>query len=47
VIISLVGFTVVYGLLAVVDIYLLTKYSRRGPDNDLSGLLKPSPEREA
>jgi cytochrome d ubiquinol oxidase subunit I len=47
VVVSLVGFTVVYGLLAVVDIYLLTKYSRRGPDDDLSGLLKPAPEREA
>ncbi|MGB7295492.1 MAG: cytochrome ubiquinol oxidase subunit I [Candidatus Aminicenantales bacterium] len=42
---SLVGFTVVYGLLAVVDVYLLAKYSRRGPDDDLTGFLKTSPER--
>lgn len=28
---SLIGFAVIYGLLAVVDIYLLTKYARRGP----------------
>ena len=47
VVVSLVGFTVVYGLLAVVDIYLLTKYSRRGPDDDLSGLLKAAQPREA
>ena len=31
VLVSLIGFTVVYGLLAVVDIFLLTKYSRKGP----------------
>ncbi|MDH4273328.1 MAG: cytochrome ubiquinol oxidase subunit I, partial [Candidatus Aminicenantes bacterium] len=47
VVVSLFGFTIVYGLLAVVDIYLLTKYSRRGPDDDLSGFLKPSPQKEA
>lgn len=28
---SLAGFTVIYGLLAVIDIYLLTKYSKKGP----------------
>jgi cytochrome d ubiquinol oxidase subunit I len=42
VIVSLAGFTVVYGLLAVVDIYLLAKYSRRDPDQDVSGILKSS-----
>ncbi len=47
VVVSLIGFTVVYGLLAAVDVYLLAKYSRRGPDRDLSGFLKPSREREA
>jgi cytochrome d ubiquinol oxidase subunit I len=47
VVVSLIGFTVVYGLLAVVDIYLLTKYSRRGPDDDLSGFIKTPREREA
>jgi cytochrome d ubiquinol oxidase subunit I len=46
VVVSLIGFTVVYGLLAVVDIYLLMKYSRRGPDQDLSSLLRPAPQRE-
>jgi cytochrome d ubiquinol oxidase subunit I len=47
VVVSLVGFTVVYGFLAVVDVFLLAKYSRRGPDDDLTGLLKSSPGREA
>jgi cytochrome d ubiquinol oxidase subunit I len=47
VVVSLIGFTVVYGLLAVVDVFLLAKYSRRGPDDDLTGLLKSSPGREA
>jgi cytochrome d ubiquinol oxidase subunit I len=37
---SLAGFTLVYGLLAVVDIYLLTKYARKGPDDDLSAIIK-------
>jgi cytochrome d ubiquinol oxidase subunit I len=44
---SLVGFTLVYGLLAVVDIYLLVKYSKRGPDDDLSGILKSARAMEA
>jgi cytochrome d ubiquinol oxidase subunit I len=44
---SLIGFTVVYGLLAVADIYLLVKYSKRGPDDDLSGILKSPPVKEA
>jgi cytochrome bd ubiquinol oxidase subunit I len=47
VVVSLIGFTLVYGLLAVADIYLLVKYSKRGPDDDLSGILKPSPVKEA
>ncbi len=47
VLISFVSFTVVYGFLAVVDIFLLTKYSRKGPDEDLSSLLKSSPQGEA
>jgi cytochrome bd ubiquinol oxidase subunit I len=37
---SLVGFTLVYGLLAVVDIYLLSKNARKGPDSDLSSMMK-------
>jgi cytochrome d ubiquinol oxidase subunit I len=28
---TLIGFTVVYGVLAIVDLYLLTKYSKQGP----------------
>ena len=47
VVVSLLGFTFVYGLLAVVDIYLLVKYSRRGPDDDLSGILKSARAKEA
>jgi len=31
VVVSLLGFTVVYGVLAVVDVFLLTKYARKGP----------------
>lgn len=29
---SLIGFTLVYGLLGAVDIYLLTKFAKKGPD---------------
>lgn len=29
---SLIGFTLIYGLLAIVDIYLLVKYARQGPE---------------
>ena len=47
VVVSLIGFTVVYGLLAVVDIYLLVKYSKRGPDDDLARILRSAPAREA
>jgi cytochrome d ubiquinol oxidase subunit I len=32
VIVSLAGFTILYGFLAIVDIYLLFKYARQGPD---------------
>ena len=37
--ISLAGFTILYGALGVIDIYLLGKYARKGPDNDLSGII--------
>ena len=40
VVMSLFGFTVLYGGLGVIDIYLLAKYARKGPDNDLSGIIK-------
>ncbi len=39
---SLLGFTFLYGFLAVVDIYLLTRTARKGPDEDLSAILKRS-----
>ncbi len=38
---SLVGFTLLYSFLGVIDIYLLAKFARKGPDNDLSTMLKP------
>lgn len=38
--VSLVGFTLLYGLLALVDIFLLVKYARKGPDRDLSPIIK-------
>jgi cytochrome d ubiquinol oxidase subunit I len=44
---SLIGFTLVYGLLVVVDVHLLIKYSRRGPDDDISGFIKTPGKREA
>ncbi len=34
--VSLIGFTLIYGLLAVVDIYLLAKTARKGPEPELS-----------
>jgi cytochrome d ubiquinol oxidase subunit I len=36
---SLVGFTLLYGLLGAIDIYLLAKYARKGPDNDTTGMI--------
>ncbi len=39
---SLIGFTLLYGLLAVVDIYLLAKFAKKGPDDDLSVLIASS-----
>jgi cytochrome bd ubiquinol oxidase subunit I len=32
---SLIGFTLLYGGLGAIDIYLLTKFARKGPGNDL------------
>jgi cytochrome d ubiquinol oxidase subunit I len=42
-----VGFTLLYGLLGAIDIYLLVKYARKGPDDDLSGIIKPTTVRGA
>jgi cytochrome d ubiquinol oxidase subunit I len=36
---SLLGFTVLYGVLGVIDIYLLSKYAKKGPDSDLSTII--------
>jgi cytochrome d ubiquinol oxidase subunit I len=36
---SLLGFTLLYGGLGAVDIYLLSKFAKKGPDDDLSALL--------
>jgi cytochrome d ubiquinol oxidase subunit I len=36
---SLLGFTVLYGALGAIDVYLLSKFARKGPDDDLSALL--------
>ena len=43
---SLLGFTLLYGLLAFVDIYLLTETAKKGPDNDLSGIIKTTRTQE-
>ena len=44
---SLIGFTFIYGMLGVIDVYLLTKYSKKGPDNDLSHIVKFTHVKEA
>lgn len=36
---SLMGFTVLYGILGAIDIYLLVKYAKKGPDSDLSNII--------
>jgi cytochrome d ubiquinol oxidase subunit I len=39
---SLIGFVLLYSLLGFVDIFLLVKFARKGPDRDGSGLNKPA-----
>jgi cytochrome d ubiquinol oxidase subunit I len=39
---SLIGFTLLYGFLGFVDIFLLAKYARKGPDGDLTAFIKPA-----
>lgn len=39
---SLIGFTLLYGTLGCIDIYLLTRFARKGPDDDLSAIIKPT-----
>ncbi len=43
---SLAGFILLYGLLAVADIYMLAHYARLGPEEDLTTILKSSAGRE-
>jgi cytochrome d ubiquinol oxidase subunit I len=38
----LIGFVLLYSLLGFVDIFLLVKFARKGPDRDGSGLNKPA-----
>jgi cytochrome bd ubiquinol oxidase subunit I len=38
---SLIGFTLLYAMLGFIDIYLLAKFARKGPDDDLSAIIKP------
>jgi cytochrome d ubiquinol oxidase subunit I len=42
---SLVGFVLLYGLLGAIDIYLLMKFARKGPDSDVSSLINPMKRR--
>jgi cytochrome d ubiquinol oxidase subunit I len=37
---SLIGFTLLYGFLGCIDIFLLAKYARKGPDGDESSLIQ-------
>jgi cytochrome d ubiquinol oxidase subunit I len=46
VLVSLAGFTLFYGLLALVDIYLLTKFAKRGPESALSPIIKTAGSQE-
>jgi cytochrome d ubiquinol oxidase subunit I len=39
VLLSLIGFTVLYGILGAIDIFLLVKYAKKGPDSDLSNII--------
>jgi cytochrome d ubiquinol oxidase subunit I len=41
---SLLGFTLLYGGLGVTDIYLLSKFAKKGPDYDTSTVLKSATE---
>ena len=34
------GFTLFYGSLGVLDVYLLTKFAKKGPDGDIGGFIK-------
>ena len=40
--VSLAGFSLVYGLLAIVDIYLLSKFAKKGPEESLNSIPEAS-----
>jgi cytochrome d ubiquinol oxidase subunit I len=40
---TVIGFTLVYGLLMAADVYLLTKYAKAGPSSAEGGSPKPAP----
>ncbi len=42
VMVSLIGFTLVYGLLVIMYIYLLSRFAKMGPDDELQAIIKPS-----
>jgi cytochrome bd ubiquinol oxidase subunit I len=46
VLVSLVGFTLLYGFLAVIDVYLLTKYAKKGPEEIISEMKSSSAGQE-
>lgn len=37
---SFIGFTIFYGALGIIDIYLLAKYSKKGPEKDISSIVR-------
>jgi cytochrome d ubiquinol oxidase subunit I len=39
VLLSLLGFVVLYGVLGAIDIFLLVKYAKKGPDKDVSSII--------
>lgn len=43
---SLIGFTFFYGMLGVIDVYLLAKLSKKGPDENISSFIKMPKSRE-
>jgi cytochrome d ubiquinol oxidase subunit I len=44
---SLTGFVLIYGLLAILDIYLLVRFAKQGPEPDRTGKVGPSATQEA
>lgn len=44
VVFSLVGFTLLYSLLGFMDIYLLTKYARKGPEETAPAVMPAAKE---